>query len=193
MGDYPSTAQGLRALRYPPSDSPNANKWDGPYLDADVPLDPGTIRTNTCTRANAIQTALTYGRSAPMALTARRTTSAIGRRSYRSERSFWKDSRSYLGRGPAGAGGGGGDCRDWVAGGAKTAGPPQALCRSRQGADPVVPGPCRGNGSGRTYVFRYVVGGNHFRSGPEEESSAPWRPTATRPTEMAATQRRDVA
>jgi general secretion pathway protein G len=40
MGDYPSTAQGLRALRYSPSDAPNANKWDGPYLDADVPLDP---------------------------------------------------------------------------------------------------------------------------------------------------------
>ncbi len=34
---YPATAQGLSALRQPPSDATN---WAGPYLDRDVPLDP---------------------------------------------------------------------------------------------------------------------------------------------------------
>lgn len=34
---YPPT---LDALRVPPPDMQNSTKWDGPYLDADVPLDP---------------------------------------------------------------------------------------------------------------------------------------------------------
>jgi len=40
IGDYPSTAQGLQALRYPPADLPDPTRWNGPYLDSEVPLDP---------------------------------------------------------------------------------------------------------------------------------------------------------
>jgi len=40
IGSYPTTAQGLQALRYAPSDLPNPSKWDGVYLESDVPLDP---------------------------------------------------------------------------------------------------------------------------------------------------------
>lgn len=36
-GNFPTTQQGLQALRIKPSDAPN---WDGPYLQGDVPLDP---------------------------------------------------------------------------------------------------------------------------------------------------------
>jgi general secretion pathway protein G len=39
VGYFPSTAQGLQALRIRPADVPQ-EKWDGPYLDSDVPLDP---------------------------------------------------------------------------------------------------------------------------------------------------------
>ncbi len=37
---YPTTQQGLDALRNPPGDLPNPAKWNGPYLDSEVPLDP---------------------------------------------------------------------------------------------------------------------------------------------------------
>lgn len=37
---YPTTQQGLEALRTPPPDLPNPAKWNGPYLDTPVPLDP---------------------------------------------------------------------------------------------------------------------------------------------------------
>jgi general secretion pathway protein G len=40
IGAYPTTAQGLDALRTAPGDLPNAAKWDGPYLKKSVPLDP---------------------------------------------------------------------------------------------------------------------------------------------------------
>ena len=40
VGSYPTTTQGLPALRLPPSDLQNPNKWRGPYLKKDVPLDP---------------------------------------------------------------------------------------------------------------------------------------------------------
>lgn len=39
-GDYPSTAQGLAALRAPPAGEPPARNWRGPYLRKPVPLDP---------------------------------------------------------------------------------------------------------------------------------------------------------
>lgn len=39
-GVYPSTAQGLAALRERPSLPPAATNWKGPYLRKDVPLDP---------------------------------------------------------------------------------------------------------------------------------------------------------
>ena len=37
VGKYPTTDQGLHALRVQPED---VEKWDGPYLPKDVPLDP---------------------------------------------------------------------------------------------------------------------------------------------------------
>ena len=39
LGSYPSTAAGLQALRTPRPIS-RTGKWDGPYIDRDVPLDP---------------------------------------------------------------------------------------------------------------------------------------------------------
>jgi general secretion pathway protein G len=40
LGTFPSTAQGLDALRTVPSGLTSQNKWNGPYLDSAVPLDP---------------------------------------------------------------------------------------------------------------------------------------------------------
>jgi len=40
IGSYPTTMQGLEALRTAPGDLPNPAKWDGPYLNAPIPLDP---------------------------------------------------------------------------------------------------------------------------------------------------------
>lgn len=37
---YPSTSQGLLALRRPPLGDPPARSWRGPYLKKDVPVDP---------------------------------------------------------------------------------------------------------------------------------------------------------
>ncbi len=37
IGKYPTTEEGLQALRVKPDD---VEKWDGPYLPKDVPLDP---------------------------------------------------------------------------------------------------------------------------------------------------------
>ena len=37
---YPSTAQGLEALRHPPAGAPAARNWRGPYLKKALPLDP---------------------------------------------------------------------------------------------------------------------------------------------------------
>jgi general secretion pathway protein G len=37
---YPSTAQGLEALRTAPTGEPAARSWRGPYLKKSVPLDP---------------------------------------------------------------------------------------------------------------------------------------------------------
>lgn len=39
VGEFPTTTQGLDALRSAPGDLPNPAKWDGPYLDASIPLD----------------------------------------------------------------------------------------------------------------------------------------------------------
>jgi len=36
-GTYPSTEQGLQALRVKP---PDANQWNGPYLPQEIPVDP---------------------------------------------------------------------------------------------------------------------------------------------------------
>ncbi len=40
IGSYPTTAQGLEALRAQPADLANPAKWDGPYLKSEVRLDP---------------------------------------------------------------------------------------------------------------------------------------------------------
>ena len=37
VGKYPTTSQGLEALRAQPDDS---ERWDGPYLSKQIPLDP---------------------------------------------------------------------------------------------------------------------------------------------------------
>jgi general secretion pathway protein G len=39
-GDYPTTEQGLAALRQSPTVPPTANNWSGPYLEGEVPKDP---------------------------------------------------------------------------------------------------------------------------------------------------------
>jgi general secretion pathway protein G len=40
IGAYPTTTQGLEALRTAPGDLPNPSKWYGPYLESAVPMDP---------------------------------------------------------------------------------------------------------------------------------------------------------
>lgn len=40
LGNYPTTQQGLQALRTPPSDLPNPQKWNGPYLNPEISLHP---------------------------------------------------------------------------------------------------------------------------------------------------------
>jgi len=49
VGEFPTTQQGLQALRTPPADFPKSKKWQGPYLNPEVskhplnlelPLDP---------------------------------------------------------------------------------------------------------------------------------------------------------
>jgi general secretion pathway protein G len=40
VGDFPSTQQGLAALREAPSDLADVNKWKGKYLEDPVPPDP---------------------------------------------------------------------------------------------------------------------------------------------------------
>ena len=40
IGSYPTTSQGLESLRTVPGDLANPAKWDGPYIESSVPLDP---------------------------------------------------------------------------------------------------------------------------------------------------------
>lgn len=40
VGDFPSTSQGLEALRTPPADLAGPHKWAGPYLAEPIPRDP---------------------------------------------------------------------------------------------------------------------------------------------------------
>jgi len=40
VGSYPSASQGLEALRLPPPDLKNPQKWKGPYIREQIPLDP---------------------------------------------------------------------------------------------------------------------------------------------------------
>ena len=48
-GRYPSTKQGIEALRTEPKTSPPPRHWDGPYLDRAIPVDPwGNDYVYTC-------------------------------------------------------------------------------------------------------------------------------------------------
>ncbi len=40
LGTFPNTGEGLEALRTPPSGLTDQTRWNGPYLDSPVPLDP---------------------------------------------------------------------------------------------------------------------------------------------------------
>ncbi len=40
IGSYPTTQQGLQALRVAPADLVDPSKWMGPYSSKDIPLDP---------------------------------------------------------------------------------------------------------------------------------------------------------
>ncbi len=40
VGSYPTNQQGLQALRVRPTDLVDPSKWQGPYLDHDIPADP---------------------------------------------------------------------------------------------------------------------------------------------------------
>lgn len=40
VGSYPTTNQGLQALRTPPADLKNPAKWRGPYAQKEIPMDP---------------------------------------------------------------------------------------------------------------------------------------------------------
>ena len=40
VGTYPTSQQGLQALRIQPTDLADPTKWLGPYLQKDIPLDP---------------------------------------------------------------------------------------------------------------------------------------------------------
>jgi general secretion pathway protein G len=40
VGTYPTAAQGLEALRVPPADLKNPQKWQGPYIKDIIPTDP---------------------------------------------------------------------------------------------------------------------------------------------------------
>lgn len=40
MDGYPTTQDGLEALREPPPEGAGSGKWRGPYLDGPIPLDP---------------------------------------------------------------------------------------------------------------------------------------------------------
>lgn len=40
MGRFPSSSEGLQGLMKAPSDTKQAQFWQGPYLDGEVPMDP---------------------------------------------------------------------------------------------------------------------------------------------------------
>jgi type II secretion system protein G len=40
LGDFPTTQQGLQALRTPPPDLSKPKKWNGPYLNSEISLHP---------------------------------------------------------------------------------------------------------------------------------------------------------
>ena len=40
LGRFPTQAEGLSLLNTPPTDEKIKNKWKGPYLDEDLPIDP---------------------------------------------------------------------------------------------------------------------------------------------------------
>ena len=60
VGRYPTSEQGLAALRTKPS---NEAKWDGPYLKKDVPVDPwGSAYVYKCPGDHGDYDLLSYGK-----------------------------------------------------------------------------------------------------------------------------------
>ena len=60
---FPSTEQGLQALREKPSGEPDAKNWDGPYLPKDIPLDPwGNEYRYICPGEHGDFDIISYGR-----------------------------------------------------------------------------------------------------------------------------------
>jgi general secretion pathway protein G len=52
-GSYPTTDQGLQALRVEPTGEPAPKNWKGPYLKKDVPVDPwGNAYNYVCPGVN---------------------------------------------------------------------------------------------------------------------------------------------
>ena len=61
--DYPSSSQGLEALRSTPQGEPAARNWRGPYLKKAIPLDPwGRAYIYRAPGAQAPYELATYGR-----------------------------------------------------------------------------------------------------------------------------------
>ena len=83
VGNFPTTQQGLQALCTRPSDLPKSKKWDGPYLNPEVSLQPLSLELPLDPWSHPYHYRLPgvhnpilsmCGRSAPMALTDRLTT-----------------------------------------------------------------------------------------------------------------------
>ena len=62
-GRYPTTEQGLSALREAPTLSPVPHRWHGPYIDGEIPSDPwGTAYEYRGPGEDTSSYALTYSR-----------------------------------------------------------------------------------------------------------------------------------
>jgi general secretion pathway protein G len=63
VGNYPSSEEGLAALVNRPADAAKAAKWNGPYLEKAIPLDPwGRAYLYTAPGSNGDFNLLTYGK-----------------------------------------------------------------------------------------------------------------------------------
>ena len=76
---YPTTEQGIEALRSIPATGDALTNWRGPYLRQVIPLDPWGNRTCTSRRASSTRTATTSTHSARPANTDRSCFTVLGR------------------------------------------------------------------------------------------------------------------